>query len=57
MSYCCVWMSILEGMDLNRVEYQISHGIEMRYNSNSIVWMSLNWSLEWCGLIPCNTEG
>ena len=39
-----VWMSILEGMELNWVQYQINHGIEMRYNSNSIVWMSLYWS-------------
>ena len=37
-------MSILEGMELNWVQYQINHGIEMRYNSNSIVWMSLYWS-------------
>jgi hypothetical protein len=44
-------------MELNWVEYQIIHGIEMRCNSNSIVWMSLNWSLELCGLIPRNTVG
>jgi hypothetical protein len=50
-------MSILERMELNWVEYQIRHDIEMRYNSNSIVWMSLNWSLELCGLILGNTEG
>jgi hypothetical protein len=35
-------MSILEGMELNWFQYQISHVIEMRCNSNSIVWMSLN---------------
>jgi hypothetical protein len=28
--------------EIELVEYQISHGIEMRYNFNSIVWMSLN---------------
>ena len=39
-------MSILEGMELNWDQYQIKHGIEMRYNSNSFVWMSLYWSLE-----------
>ena len=43
---CCIWMSILEGVELNWVQLQISHGIEMRCNSNFIVWMSLNWSLE-----------
>jgi hypothetical protein len=41
-------------MELNWVQYQISHGIEMRCNSNSIVWIPLNWSLELCGLIPLN---
>jgi hypothetical protein len=41
-------MSILEMMELNWVENQIRHGIEMRCNSNSIVWISLNWSLELC---------
>jgi hypothetical protein len=44
-------------MELNWVEYQIRHDIEMICNSNFIVWMSLNWSLELCGLIPRNTEG
>jgi hypothetical protein len=44
-------------MELNYVQYQISHDIEMRCNSNSIVWMSLNWSLELCGPIPRNTKG
>jgi hypothetical protein len=29
---------------------------EMRCNFNSIVWMSLNWSLKLCGLILRNTE-
>jgi hypothetical protein len=48
---------ILEMMELNWVEYQIRHGIEMRCNSSSIVWMSLNWSSELCGLNPRNTEG
>jgi hypothetical protein len=33
-------------------KYQNKHGIEMRCNSNFIVWMSLNWSSEFCGLIP-----
>ena len=41
-----VWMSELEGMELNWVQYQISRGIEMRCDSNSIVWMSLHWRLE-----------
>jgi hypothetical protein len=50
-------MLILERTELNWVEYQIRHGIKMRCNSNSIVWFSQNWSLELCGLIPCNTEG
>jgi hypothetical protein len=54
---CFVWMSILERMELNWVEYQIKHGIEMRCISNSIVFMSLNSSLELCGLIPRSTEG
>jgi len=39
-------MSELEGMELNWVQYQISRGIEMRCDSNSIVWMSLHWRLE-----------
>jgi hypothetical protein len=43
---CFVWMSILEGVELNWVQLQISHGIEMSCNSNFIVWMSLNRSLE-----------
>jgi hypothetical protein len=30
---------MLEGMELNWVQYQISHNIEMRCNTNSIVWM------------------
>jgi hypothetical protein len=51
------WMSILEDKELNWVQYQICHGIEMRYSPNSIVWMSLNWSLELCSLISRNTEG
>jgi hypothetical protein len=42
---------------LNWFQYQISHGIEMRCNSNSIVWMSLYWSLELGDLIQRNTEG
>jgi hypothetical protein len=51
-------MLILEGVELNWVQYQISHVIEMRCNLNSIVWMSLlNWNLELCGPIPRNTEG
>jgi hypothetical protein len=50
-------MSILEDMELDWIQYQISHAIEMRCNSNFIVWTSLNWSLELCGLIPRNTEG
>ena len=50
-------MSILEGMELNWVQYQISHDIEMRCDSNSIVWMSLNWSFELCSLILRNIEG
>ena len=41
-----VWMFELEGMELNWVQYQISRGIEMRCDSNSIVWMSLHWRLE-----------
>jgi hypothetical protein len=32
------------------------HDIEMKCNSSSIVWMSLNWSLELCDLIPRNNE-
>jgi hypothetical protein len=50
-------MSILEGKELNWIQYQTNYGIEMRCNSNSIIWMSLNWSLELCGLISRNTEG
>jgi hypothetical protein len=50
-------MSILEDIDLNWTQYQISHVIEMRYNSNSIVWMPLNWSLELFGPISRNIEG
>jgi hypothetical protein len=50
-------MSILRGMELNCVQYQISHGIEMRYNFNYIVWVSLDWSLELCVPIPRNIEG
>jgi hypothetical protein len=49
-------MSILEGMELNWFQYQISRDIEMRRSSNSIVWMSLYWSLELGGLIPRNIE-
>jgi hypothetical protein len=45
-------MLILEGMELNWVEYRISHGIEMRCNFNSIVSMSPYCSLELCGLYP-----
>jgi hypothetical protein len=37
--------------ELNWVEYQIRHGIEMICIFNSIVWMSLNWNLELYGLI------
>jgi hypothetical protein len=37
---------------IESVEYQIRYGIEIRCNSNFIVWMSLNWSLELCSLIP-----
>jgi hypothetical protein len=29
-------MLILERMELNWVQYQINHGIEMRYNSNCL---------------------
>jgi hypothetical protein len=29
--------------------------IEMICNSNSVVWMSLNWTLKLCGLILHNT--
>jgi hypothetical protein len=36
-----VWMSILEGMVLNWVQYQINHGIEMDHDSNSVVWMTI----------------
>jgi hypothetical protein len=54
---CSVWMSILERLELNWAEYQIRDGIEMRCNSNSIIWMSLNWSLKLCGLSTRNTEG
>jgi hypothetical protein len=50
-------MSILKDMELNWVQYQISHSIEMRCNSNSIVWISLNWNLKLCGLIPHNSKG
>jgi hypothetical protein len=32
----------LERIELNWIDYQIKHGIEMGYNSNSIVWISLN---------------
>jgi hypothetical protein len=39
---CSIWMSLLERMELNWVEYQIMCGIEMSCNSFSIVWMSLN---------------
>jgi hypothetical protein len=52
-----VWILILEWMDLNLIEYQIKHDIEIRCNSNSIVWVSLNWSLKLCGVTPHNTEG
>jgi hypothetical protein len=48
-------MSILEGIELNCIEYQINHGIKIRCNCNSIVWMSLYWSLEFGGLISRNT--
>jgi hypothetical protein len=44
------------GCGIELVQLQISHDIEMSCNSNSIVWMSLNWSLELCGPIPLNTE-
>jgi hypothetical protein len=44
-------------MELNWVQYQISHNTEMRYNFNSIVSMSRNWSLELCDLIPRNSKG
>jgi hypothetical protein len=54
---CSVSMSILEDVELNWVQYQISHSIEMRCNFNVIIWMSLNWSLELYGSIPQNTEG
>jgi hypothetical protein len=33
---------MLERIELNQVEYQIKLDIEMRYNFNSIVWISLN---------------
>jgi hypothetical protein len=44
------------GVELDWVQLQICHGIEMSCNSNSIVWMLLNWSLELCGPIPLSTE-
>jgi hypothetical protein len=46
----------IKSTKLNWVEYQIRHGIEMRCNCNFIVWMSLNWNMDLCGLIPRNTE-
>jgi hypothetical protein len=54
---CSILMSILEGKELNWVQNQIRHSTETRSNSNSIVWMSCNWSLELCGLNPCNSKG
>jgi hypothetical protein len=48
---------MLEGIELNWVQYQISHSIEMRCNFNFIILMSQNWSLELCGLISLNSEG
>jgi hypothetical protein len=56
LDLCVVWMLILEDVELNWVQYQISHAIKMIYNFNSIVWMSLDWSLELCGPIPRNTD-
>ena len=34
-------MLILEGLELNWVQYQINHGIEMGHDSNSVVWMTV----------------
>jgi hypothetical protein len=42
---------------MNWVPYQINHGIEMGYNSTSIIWISLNWNLKLYGITPHNTEG
>jgi hypothetical protein len=50
-------MLILEDVELNWIQLQISHGIEMSCNFNYIVWMSLNCSLKLCGLFPLNIRG
>jgi hypothetical protein len=44
-------------VELNQVEYQIRLGIKMRCNFNYVVWISLNWSFESCGLIPHIIDG
>jgi hypothetical protein len=46
-------------LDVDIGDDRIGHGIKMRCNSNSIVcivWITLSWSLQLCGLIPRNTE-
>ena len=47
----CIWMSILEGLVLNWVQYQFTHGIEMGRNSNSNVWMAITFCFGICSSI------